>query len=257
MSNERLRSAMLAQGMTVQSVAEALEINPKTVERWISQGKVPYRRHQYATAALLKVDVTTLWDDSRAAESSADLSKAEIVAVYPHRHLVPQSLWREMYARATKSLDVLVYSGLFLSEDQQFHDLLREKIELGGNVGFCQVRILLGDPDCPAVRQRGADEGHGFMDGKIRNALVNYRPLFKSHPEILFRLHDTTLYNSIYRADDEMLVNPHVYGIGAYLAPVYHLRRLPGGGLFDTYANSLEQTWGGARQVTNQDFAGA
>ena len=27
-----------------------------------------------------------------------------------------------------------------------------------------------------------------------------------------------------------MLVNTHVYGIGAYMAPVLHLRRLPGGG---------------------------
>ncbi|GGS45344.1 hypothetical protein GCM10010270_14020 [Streptomyces violaceus] len=39
-----------------------------------------------------------------------------------------------------------------------------------------------------------------------------YRPLMRSHPDIGFRLHDSTLYNSVYRAEDEMLVNPHVYG---------------------------------------------
>lgn len=72
-----------------------------------------------------------------------------------------------------------------------------------------------------------------------------------------FRLHDTVLYNSIYRADDEMLVNTHVYGIGAYMAPVLHLRRLPGGGLFDTFANSVRQTWEGARSVTEHDITGA
>ncbi|MFH8284708.1 XRE family transcriptional regulator [Streptomyces antibioticus] len=252
MSNERLRSALLACGMTVQSLAEAIEVNPKTVERWITQGKVPYRRHQYATAAALKVDVTTLWDDGRTVDSAMDLTKAEIVAVYPHRHTVPSGLWRDLYARAQNNLDVLVYSGLFLSEDPLFHDLLKGKVE-----GSTQVRILLGDPDCEAVRQRGIDEGHRIMDGKIRNALVNYRPLVESHPEIGFRLHATTLYNSIYRSDDEMLVNPHVYGIGAYMAPVFHLRRMPGGGLFDTYANSIEQTWGGARQVTDHDITGA
>lgn len=252
MSNERLRSALLARGMTVQELAEEIKVNPKTVERWITQGKVPYRRHQYATAAALKVDVTTLWEDSRALESAADLTKAEIVAVYPHRHTVPPNLWRDIYARAERNLDVLVYSGLFLSEDLLFHGLLKQKVK-----GAAQVRILLGDPDCEAVRQRGIDEGHRIMDGKIRNALVNYRPLFETHPEIGFRLHATTLYNSIYRADDEMLVNPHVYGIGAYMAPVFHLRRMPGGGLFDTYANSIEQTWGGARQVTVRDITGA
>ncbi|MEV6398003.1 hypothetical protein AB0M39_25055 [Streptomyces sp. NPDC051907] len=52
----------------------------------------PYRRHQYATASLIKVDVTTLWEDSRTVESSSDLSKAEIVTVYPHRHMVPGEL---------------------------------------------------------------------------------------------------------------------------------------------------------------------
>ncbi|CAM5661898.1 hypothetical protein [Streptomyces hirsutus] len=250
MSNERLRSALLARGMTVQRLAEAIEVNPKTVERWITQGKVPYRRHQYATAAALKVDVTSLWDDDRTVNSSIDLAKAEIGTVYPHRHTVPSGLWREIFGRAQKSLDVLVYSGLFLSEDPLFHSLLEAKTAAG-----VRVRILLGDPGSAAVQQRGIDEGHQIMDGKIRNALVLYRPLIESHPDIGFRLHDSTLYNSIYRSDDEMLVNPHVYGIGAYLAPVLHLRRLANGGLFDTYANSIEHTWGNARQITGADFA--
>lgn len=249
MSNERLRSALLAQGLTVQDLAEAIEVNPKTVERWITQGKVPYRRHQYATAALLKVDVTTLWSDERTIESASDLSKAEIRSVYSHRHTVPLGLWREIYGRAKKHLDVLVYSGLFLSEDPLFHDLVKAKVAEG-----VQVRILLGEPDCAAVEQRGIDEGHRIMGGKIRNALVLYRPLVASTPDVDLRLHDSTLYNSIYRCDDEMLVNPHVYGIGAYLAPVLHLRRLPGGGLFDTYANSIEHTWQQARRITAQDI---
>lgn len=92
------------------------------------------------------------------------------------------------------------------------------------------------------------------MGHKIRNALVNYRPLMRKAPRIGFRLHDATLYNSIFRADDEMLVNTHVYGLGAYLAPVLHLRRLPGAGLFDTYAQSIERTWENARAVTEDDF---
>ncbi|MGY4960280.1 XRE family transcriptional regulator [Streptomyces sp. 900105245] len=234
--------------MTVHSLAEAIAVNPKTIERWITQGKVPYRRHQYATAAVLKVDITTLWEDGRTVDSATDLTKAEIATVYPHRHTVPAGLWRELYGRAERNLDVLVYSGLFLSEDPLFHNLLKAKVEAGA-----QVRILLGNPVCAAVRQRGIDEGHQIMDGKIRNALLLYRPLMRSHPDIGFRLHDSTLYNSIYRADDEMLVNPHVYGIGAYLAPVLHLRRLPGGGLFDTYANSIDHTWENARPITAQD----
>lgn len=251
MSNERLRSALLAQNMTIQQLAEKIEVNPKTVERWITQGKVPYRRHQYATASVLNVAVTTLWDDTRSLDSATDLSKAEIVTVYPHRHVVPTDQWREMCERAKERIDILVYAGIGLAEDPRFLSVLKAKSK------SVAIRVLMGDPACEAVIRRGIDEGHRIMDGKIRNSLVNYRPLFTSHPEITFRLHDTVLYNSIYRVDDEMLVNTHVYGIGAYLAPVLHLRRLPGGGLFDTFANSVQQTWEGARPVTEHDITGA
>ncbi|MGW0980306.1 helix-turn-helix domain-containing protein [Streptomyces xiamenensis] len=249
MSNERLRAALLARGLTVRDLAERIGVDPKTVERWITQGIKPYRRHQYATASQLKVDAATLWpDDSRTVDSATDLSKAEIVTVYPHRHVVPNGLWREMYSRAERQLDVLVYAGHFLSEDPLFFGVLTEK------AATANIRMLLGDPNCAAVAQRGIDEGHGAMGHKIRNALVNYRPLMARCPEIGFRLHSATLYNSIFRADDEMLVNTHVYGIGAYLAPVLHLRRLPGAGLFDTYARGIDQTWDESRPLTDDDF---
>jgi hypothetical protein len=38
--------------------------------------------------------------------------------------------------------------------------------------------------------------------------------LVSSNPQLgQIRLHDTPLYNSIYRFDDELLVNTHVYGL--------------------------------------------
>ncbi|GAA3730261.1 hypothetical protein HDA32_005997 [Spinactinospora alkalitolerans] len=58
-----------------------------------------------------------------------------------------------------------------------------------------------------------------------------------------FRLHGTVLYNSIYRADDQMLVNTHVYGAPAANAPVLHLRKIVGGGMVNTYAESFERVW--------------
>ncbi|MCE0447656.1 XRE family transcriptional regulator [Streptomyces tricolor] len=173
--------------MTVQSLAEAIAVNPKTVERWITQGKVPYRRHQYATAAVLKVDVTTLWEDGpdRRQRDGPDQSRDSDRLPAP-AHRAVGDCGGSFYGRAERNLDVLVYSGLFLSEDPPFHDLVKAKVEAGA-----QVRIPPGDPDCAAVRQRGIDEGHQIMDGKIRNALLLYRPLMRSHPGIGFRLHDS------------------------------------------------------------------
>jgi hypothetical protein len=58
-----------------------------------------------------------------------------------------------------------------------------------------------------------------------------------------FRFHQTILYNSIYRADDQLLVNTHIYGITAAFAPVWHLRKVAGGEIAAAYLESFERVW--------------
>ncbi|MFJ8040172.1 helix-turn-helix domain-containing protein [Kitasatospora sp. NPDC096147] len=246
MANERLRGAILASGLTVEQVAVRLGVSARTVERWVeAKGeRRPYRRFQYALANLLKVDLSELWPDERTSVAATEAGRAELVTVYPHRAVVPKDLWTSLYAKATTQFDLVVYSGFWLSEDPVFFRLVREKAQAG-----VPVRLMLGDPESACVAQRGEDEGIGAaMAGKIRNALANYAPLF-GLPGVEFRLHATTLYNSLYRADDDMLVNGHVYGVGAYLAPVLHLSQVPGGELFSTYAASIERIWESARTI--------
>ncbi len=95
---------------------------------------------------------------------------------------------------------------------------------------------MLGDPSSALVAQRGEEEGigPGTVAAKVRNALSFLRPLAEQGL-IEIRLHDTTLYNSIYRVDDQVLVNAHVYGNTAACAPVLHLRKVSGGSLVTTY----------------------
>ncbi|MEU5546790.1 helix-turn-helix transcriptional regulator [Streptomyces sioyaensis] len=246
MANERLRGAIIERGLTIEAVAERLGVASKTVERWINQGRKPYRRFQYAVASLLRYEVSYLWPDERTMAEVTSAGGAELVKLYPHRSAVPPRLWPQLYSSSRTYFDVLVYSGFWLTEDSEFLRLVKEKSADG-----VRVRFMLGDPDCPEVATRGADEGIGdAMASKIRNALMNYRGLFDL-PGVEFRLHSTTLYNSIYRADNELLANGHVYGVGAYLAPVLHLQRVPGGELFDTYAESVERVWDSARVITS------
>jgi hypothetical protein len=75
-----------------------------------------------------------------------------------------------------------------------------------------------------------------------------YRPL-QGVEGIDFRLHDTILYNSIYRADDQLLVNTHIYGFNAAQAPVLHLRKVAGGGMVNHYLDSFERVWDRAREL--------
>jgi hypothetical protein len=69
-------------------------------------------------------------------------------------------------------------------------------------------------------------------------------------PGIEFRFHKTTLYNSIFRFDGEMIVNMHVYGVPGAHAPALHLRKLGAGDLFDTYAKSFVDVWALSKPAT-------
>jgi transcriptional regulator with XRE-family HTH domain len=240
MPNDRLRTAMLERGITPIELATELQVDPKSVERWI-KGRTPYRRHRYAVAAYLGVDETYLWPDALSADQVANASESEIINVYAHRWAVPSDLWRNFFDDAEQEISVLVYSGLFIPEDAGIQKIFRRKAEAGAT-----VRILLGDPDSEQVAQRGIDEGiDQGMAARIRNAIVLYRPL-RGVDGIEFRLHRTVLYNSIYQADDQLLVNTHIYNFPASQAPVLHLRRIAGGDMVTTYLESFARVWDGA-----------
>jgi transcriptional regulator with XRE-family HTH domain len=241
MPNERLRALLLERGVTPAKLADALGVDAKTIERWIVKGRTPYRRHRYEVAAFFSVDESYLWPDARSKDEVAATSESEIVSVYPHRWAVPRDIWGRLFEQAEHEVGVLVYSAIFLGEDAGLKKTLADKAKAGA-----RVRILLGDPDSPAVADRGVAEGiDDAMPAKVRNAIVLYRPLISAGVEI--RLHGTILYNSIYRADEQLLVNTHIYGTMANNAPVFHLRKIAGGDMASTYIESFERVWDGAR----------
>ncbi|GGS73327.1 transcriptional regulator [Planobispora rosea] len=244
MANERLRAALLERGASVAELAEAIAVDPKTVERWITKNRTPYRKHRLAVASFLKTDETYLWPEALTPQQVAAASESEIVTVYPHRWAVPRDAWGRLFAQAAREIGVLVYSGIFIAQDTGIMRLFAEKASAGA-----RVRILLGDPDSAEVAQRGADEGLGDgMAAQIRTALVLYRPLLRVDG-LEVRLHRTILYNSIYRGDDQLLVNTHIYGKFAADAPVMHLRKVLGGDMMSTYVDSFESVWDGATPV--------
>ena len=242
-TNERLRTALLQRAMTPAALAEAVDVDPKTIERWLA-GRAPYRKHRYKVAALLGIDETYLWPGGLAAEQMASASESEIIVVHPHRWAVPRDTWGLVFDSAEYEIGVLVYAGLFLADDPGIVSLFQRKAEQG-----VRVRILVGDPDSPDVATRGDHEGIGeSMASKIRNALVLYRPL-RDVNGVEIRMHATPLYNSIYRADGDVLVNPHIYRTPAAQAPVLHLRQIAGGTLVQQYLTSFEQVWSESRPI--------
>ncbi|WP_260636023.1 helix-turn-helix domain-containing protein [Streptomyces angustmyceticus] len=248
MPNERLRAAMAAGGWTHATLAASAQVDPKSVERWVNLGRTPRRATALLAAETLGEDVHALWPALRQARSARAVS-SELVALYDQRADVPVSTFTDMLAEARESIDVLVYAAVFLHEAfPRLNDLLRERAAEG-----CSVRIALGDAESENVRQRGEEErfGHG-IESRCRLALMHYRPLL-GVPGIEIRTHGTTLYNSLYRSDDQLLANAHVWGVNAYAAPVWHLRRSGYGGIFDTYARSFEAVWTTAKPVPEEE----
>ena len=111
------------------------------------------------------------------------------------------------------------------------------------------MRILLGDPESPLVLERGQSEGIGdTMPAKVRSAIAMFRPL-QSVPNVEIRLHATILYNSIFRGDDQLFVNTHIYGVMANNAPFFHFRKIPGGAIAASYLESFERVWNEAKPL--------
>lgn len=240
MPNERLRGCISDADLTIDSVASHVGVDRKTVERWISTGRVPHRNHRWKTSTLLKRDETYLWPSLLDDKRVQGASDAEFVQIFPHRGAVPHEMWKSLIDDAKDAVDILVYSGLFLVDNRpDFTDVLTEKARLG-----MRVRMLFGDPDSAEITRRSEEEGIGThgLSGRI-SVTLSYVSKLIGVPGVEIRLHDTILYNSIYRSDSTMLVNPHAYGSGAPFNPVLHLQRVPGGRMFDHYQASFDRVW--------------
>ncbi len=192
-------------------------------------------RHQPARPAV--PTLTYFWPRLLGTEQTRNATSSELVQLWPTRGDVPGDVWRSLFAQATDEVNLLVYSGGFLIEA---HNLI-ETIEAKSAAGVT-FRILLGDPRCEAVRLRSKDERLPSLPERCQSS-QEYLSRVAHLPGVHIRTHETTLYASQYRFDESMLVNNHTYGSYAAQAPVLHLRRVPGGRLFDFYDRAFERVW--------------
>lgn len=234
--NEPLRQALIRARLRETDVAAHLGVDPKTVRRWIN-GRVPYPENRAALAELVGIEEADLWPEAAGPLSSRSHPE-ELTAVYPHRWAISREVWRRFFESAEHEIDIIAYSALWLSEDAGLLSIITDMASHG-----VRVRVALGDPDCDAVAQRGQEEGIGdAMAAKVRNALTLFSALTSS-VNIELRLHKTVLYNSIYRVDDYLFINQHVYGIPAANAPVLALHRGDNNDTTITYLECIEHVW--------------
>lgn len=244
MPNDRLREALTSAGLSYADVAEHVGVDPKTAERWVTQTRAPYPRYRNKLAALVGESEIYLWPDAFSDTKKRSASNSELVQLFARRGLVPADLWHRLLDSAEREIDILVIAGLFLPEQMpNLADHLATTAEAG-----VTVRLAMADPKGEAIRIRGDEEGIGdALRSRVENADTYFRS--PDHDAIERRLHDTTLYNSVFRFDDEMLVSTHVYGLAGAHAPVLHLKRIAGGEMFETYSKAFERVWADAKAV--------
>ena len=241
MANDRLRSALASAGMTTADLGARIEVDPKTVERWIANGRVPHRSNRQRVASALTQDESYLWPDAFSDTTSAGASQAEVLTVYPNRGSIPAPLWHSLFEATHESIDILAFAASFL------HDTLPDldEILIGKARAGVRIRLAFGDPDSTAVQIRGDEEGIGASLAERCRLTWKYLEQVLPEPGIEARAHASTLYCSMFRFDDDLMANHHLLGAPANHSPVLHIRRLVGGRLFDHHLKSFERAWRG------------
>ncbi|BCP37060.1 hypothetical protein MINTMi198_24300 [Mycobacterium intracellulare M.i.198] len=166
--------------------------------------------------------------------------------LYASRTQLPITTWQQHFADATTGIDILVLAATFLFDTLDgFLDTLLAAAARG-----VSVRFLVGDPDTATTILRGEEEGIGeAVIARCRTSVELLAP-HACTPGLDIRTHDTALYTSIFRVDDAMIVNFHIYGSPGRNNPVLVLSRHHEPRLWTTLEDAFTQVWNRARPLT-------
>jgi hypothetical protein len=240
---------MLRTGTTVEDLASYCNVDAKTVERWLSLGRVPHRANRWDAARCLGAEEAWLWPLAAPPRRDGAV-QSELIRMYPDRASVPRETWLTLMESARIDIAVLVMSGTFYSQTQpRVARMLADAAARG-----VRVRLCFGDPSSDAVATRGAEEGIGdTLAAKIRSSLTYYREI-ATDGACEVRLHGCTLYASLFQYDEEIIVNPHAFGAPASANLALHLHRLDGGQVTAHYMQSFERVWETAKPWSGEDL---
>ena len=224
--NETLCRALLRARLTEEDVATRLQVDPKTVRRWL-EGRLPYLRHRWALATLLGVDETDLWPQLRAAHTRP----AEVRAIYPRLNAVPREVWLGLFTSAKQEIDVLTVGEMPFARNPAIMAVLASRVHAGVRVRICLAgtRELRAGPD---ARTANADTGHAAVCAPLRQI-----------SGVHIRQYQAATYHSIYRVDDQLLVSQHAYGIPLQQAPVLRLQHAESATMAPVYLAEFERIW--------------
>ncbi|MEU4115453.1 DUF5919 domain-containing protein [Kitasatospora sp. NPDC028055] len=174
----------------------------------------------------------------------------EVLAVYPYRSACPRSVWAQLIAEARSEVFLAGYTNYFVwLEQPELLQTLRRKAGSG-----CRIRFLLGDPDSDTTRERERIEDVALtVSTRIRVTLESLAKLSGVEGvEARFSAPEDGPNHvglSVFRFDEHALVTPHLARTVGHDSPLMHLRRSGENGLFDRFAEHIEELWSRGRDI--------
>jgi transcriptional regulator with XRE-family HTH domain len=174
-ANERLRNAIAEAGIDTDELARRIEVDAKTVGRWLS-GRTPHPRHRARVAQLLDRREHELWPET-ALPPVDDDARREIVGTYARADDVNGPEWRALLRQASDSIELLGLSLIDVLPAAGVTDALAAKAGSG-----CGVRILISAADSVWVTTAAQQLGQHDEDHIGNNALQREIELARGLP---------------------------------------------------------------------------
>jgi transcriptional regulator with XRE-family HTH domain len=239
-TNDRLRAALQNAGIDPEQLADAVGVDYKTVQRWIS-GRQPRGRHRAAVAAALAVSERELWPEA-AIEPKDGGGRMELVGAFARTDDVLAPDWKTAITEAGERIDLLDYTLIHILGAPGMPDVLSAKAKAG-----CQIRLLISyatrarlAEDIPLDQPYEDDPPAAAIEIARSRAIINR---LLEHENVEARKFAAMRFNTIVRADQRMLVTLHLWGTSGQQAPLIHLKQLDHPGLFEQFEQHYEQIW--------------
>ncbi len=213
MKNEQLRTAITRAGLTLEEFADIVQVDVKTVQRWLA-GRTPYPRHRGRVAGALDTTEHALWPDAAPPPAASPWFEqpapavTDVVAGYGYATDRDAPNLLELVRSAGEWIDLIIRSvtpdlaGVLLAKAHE----------------DCHVRAIIEDPDAQVEPLLG-----------VEGIEIHSAP----GPE----------RDGLYRADQQMLLALHPFGTAVAPPPVIVVERRTSGGLFDRLADAFEDRW--------------
>jgi transcriptional regulator with XRE-family HTH domain len=219
--NESLYRALIRAGMSVEDAASRLDVDPKTVRRWL-EGRVPYQRHRWALAAMLGVGDLDLWPELRGHGGRP----GDVVVVHLRHGEVGADVWLELFGSARQEIGILEDDEMPVSRMPGIVGVLNDRVAAGIQVRICRPASAAAAP----------------QPSPVPGAIGRDAPL-RLHSPIEVRLRRDGMYGDLCFADERMLVSQKAFGVPAVRCPLLILERQDDSGLFAMYRAAFERVW--------------